>query len=298
MVPRHELSYESAYSCLNADDDAERRLSGDLVVRGLSYHLPAAAGSRSLLHDVSMRWRAGAAAAILGPSGAGKTTLLHCLCGDVGGTTKGVVALGGEKLAPSARHVPTTLVPQEDTMPSALSPREILSYAALLRGAPAGRAEELLSTLGLLGCADTPVGDPLVGRRGCSGGERKRTSIGIELLAEPAVLLADEPTTGLDSTMADEVVALLVANAAAAGRVVVVSIHQPSWQLLERFTTVTMLADGRVAYHGGVGGLAPHFERRLGVVSPPRANPAEAFMRALGEEADRARICEASCFNC
>lgn len=59
------------------------------------------------------------------------------------------------------------------------------------------RVEQVISELNLNACADTKIGNALV--RGISGGERKRTSIGVELIKDPAVLFLDEPTTGLDS---------------------------------------------------------------------------------------------------
>lgn len=61
--------------------------------------------------------------------------------------------------------------------------------------------------LGLSKCSDTKIGNNLI--RGISGGERKRTSIGVELLTNPAMLFLDEPTTGLDSTTALSVISLL-----------------------------------------------------------------------------------------
>lgn len=59
------------------------------------------------------------------------------------------------------------------------------------------RVEQVISELNLNACADTKIGNALV--RGISGGERKRTSIGVELIKDPSVLFLDEPTTGLDS---------------------------------------------------------------------------------------------------
>ena len=72
------------------------------------------------------------------------------------------------------------------------------------REAKEAAVEVMLEKLGLQKCADTPVGNEDI--RGISGGEKKRTSIGCELMVNPAVLFVDEPTSGLDSKMARSVV--------------------------------------------------------------------------------------------
>lgn len=59
------------------------------------------------------------------------------------------------------------------------------------------RAEEVIEQLGLSDCGNSRIGSP--GRRGISGGERKRTSIGMELITNPQLLFMDEPTSGLDA---------------------------------------------------------------------------------------------------
>jgi ABC-type multidrug transport system ATPase subunit len=62
----------------------------------------------------------------------------------------------------------------------------------------------VLNKLGLEGCKDTRIGSDLV--KGVSGGERKRTSIGVELITDPNLLLLDEPTSGLDSSSALKII--------------------------------------------------------------------------------------------
>lgn len=69
------------------------------------------------------------------------------------------------------------------------------------------RVEELIIDLGLERCADTLIGNNLI--KGISGGERKRVSIGVELLSSPSLLYLDEPTTGLDSSTALQVIEYL-----------------------------------------------------------------------------------------
>ena len=103
--------------------------------------------------------------------------------------------------------------------------RELLRYSALLRlprtmtkEAKLARVEKVMRQLNLIKCGDTRVGVPGV-TRGISGGERRRVSIGLELLVNPRLLFLDEPTSGLDSTMAEQVVTIL-RNLARQGRTV------------------------------------------------------------------------------
>ena len=86
-------------------------------------------------------------------------------------------------------------------------------------------------------------------RRGISGGERKRVSVGHELLINPSVILLDEPTSGLDSTTAMHLVSTLCALAAG-GRAVVTTIHQPSSRLYQLLDKILLLSEGHAMYYG------------------------------------------------
>ena len=80
----------------------------------------------------------------------------------------------------------------------------------------------MIKDLGLTKCADTRIGNVMI--RGISGGERKRTSIGVELLTNPSIIFLDEPTTGLDSSTAFNVMDLMK-KIALNGRTVITTIH-------------------------------------------------------------------------
>lgn len=82
---------------------------------------------------------------------------------------------------------------------------------------------DLISILKLRKCENTRIGGPLV--KGVSGGERKRTSIGVELITDPSLIFLDEPTTGLDSFTATSVMETLGLLAKEQGRTVVSTIH-------------------------------------------------------------------------
>uniref|UniRef100_A0A383VMS4 ABC transporter domain-containing protein n=1 Tax=Tetradesmus obliquus TaxID=3088 RepID=A0A383VMS4_TETOB len=86
--------------------------------------------------------------------------------------------------------------------------------------------------------------------RGLSGGERRRLSIAAGILAAPALLFLDEPTSGLDSFAALSVMSHLQGMARGSGCIVISTIHQPRDAIWEMFDKVTLLAGGRLMYHG------------------------------------------------
>lgn len=103
--------------------------------------------------------------------------------------------------------------------------------------------------------------------RGVSGGERRRVSIGSDLIHDPAVLFLDEPTSGLDSTSALNVMQNLRTMAQSGRRTVILTIHQPSYRILDTIDRVLVLGRGNVIYHGPHKGLK-HFFDPLGRSMP------------------------------
>ena len=83
--------------------------------------------------------------------------------------------------------------------------------------------------------------------RGISGGERKRTSIGVELLTNPSLIFMDEPTTGLDSATAFNVLEIMK-SLAKNGRTVISTIHQPSSEIFDMFDKLLLLVQGELIY--------------------------------------------------
>jgi len=140
----------------------------------------------------------------------------------------GTTTINGSRRLSSVRHA---YVMQQDVLLPRLTVRETLRYSAELR-LPASTTteereravEEVILQLGLKERADTLVGDSV--RRGCSGGEKRRVSIGVQLLSNPSVLFLDEPTTGLDATSAFQLMRTLK-NLAMRGRTIITTLHQP-----------------------------------------------------------------------
>lgn len=218
--------------------------------------------TRSVLNGVTGIARPGELLAMLGPSGSGKTTLLTALAGRLPGKVTGAITYNGHPFSSSVKRK-IGFVTQDDVLYPHLTVLETLTYAALLRlpkeltrQEKAEQAEMIIAELGLARCRTNVVGGPLV--RGLSGGERKRVSIGLELLVNPSLLLLDEPTSGLDSTTAQRIVAQLRALARG-GRTVVTTIHQPSSRLYRMFDKVIVLTEGCPIYSGSAGQVMEYF---------------------------------------
>lgn len=170
-------------------------------------------------------------------------------------------------------------VMQEDALLATLTPRECFKFACNLRLNVSEEekhriVEDLIIELGLASCADVKVGNTFI--KGISGGERKRTSIGVELITNPSVIYLDEPTTGLDSTTAYQVI-LLLKTLAKQGKTVISTIHQPSSELFLEFDRLMLLVDGRCIYQGEAQASYGHFEAQ-GYVCPQLMNASEFYL--------------------
>jgi ABC-type uncharacterized transport system ATPase subunit len=95
--------------------------------------------------------------------------------------------------------------------------------------------------------------------RGVSGGERRRVSIGVDLIHDPAVLFLDEPSSGLDSTSALQVMQILSQMAVKRNRTVLLTIHQPSYRILDTINKFLVLSKGNVVYYGAVSQMETYF---------------------------------------
>ena len=160
-----------------------------------------------------------------------------------------------------------------------LTVRENLRFAAALR-LPAhmskaekrDRAESVLLKLGLRDCANSLVGSEMV--KGISGGEKRRTTIAIQILTDPQILFLDEPTSGLDAFTASSIVEVL-RGLAQEGRTLVLTIHQSRSDLFKHFNSILLLAQGGWIVYAGKGqDMLPHFAA-LGFTCPTTTNPAD-----------------------
>lgn len=239
--------------------------------------------SRLIMDNLSGKIFPGRFTALMGPSGSGKTSLLNALAGRTRGTKH--LHLTGEILCDglqvtdwSAFRRTCAYVEQDDLLFSMLTVRETIQFAANMRlprtmtqEEKNNRVELVLAELALKNCAETRIGDAEV--RGISGGERKRTSMAIEILRGPAVLFVDEATTGVDSFQALRI-ATTIKELAMGGRTCVSSLHQPRSSIFQLLDYIIILAEGKMVYSGSARMMIDYFES-IGFPMPMGYNPSD-----------------------
>ena len=232
-----------------------------LAWQGITYSVPVKAADgttapRVLLHSIDGFCRAGTLTALMGSSGAGKTTLMDVIAGrKTQGSIEGTISVNGHPQQLRTFNRLCGYVEQVDTHLASQTVREALHFSATLRLPPSVSAErrrtfveEVLDILELTAIAGRVIGDAAL--PGLSPGQLKRVTIGVELVANPAVLFLDEPTSGLDSRAA-LVVMRVVARIASTGRTVLCTIHQPSRELFAMFDRLLLLGRGGVQIYAG-----------------------------------------------
>ncbi|KAL4420059.1 hypothetical protein ABPG77_007498, partial [Micractinium sp. CCAP 211/92] len=290
-------------------------------------------GRLLLLKGITGSFRPGVLTALMGASGAGKTTLMDVLADrKTGGTITGEVLCNGfpKDRAAFARmmgyceqtdiHVPYTTVQARPSrffpflFPGGNNPRrnlceaanllsptivalEALKFSAALRlpsttdkQTAAAFVQEVMDLVELTPIRDSPVGLP---GSGLSVEQRKRLTIGVELVANPSIVFMDEPTSGLDARAAS-VVMRAVKNTVRTGRAVVCTIHQPSPEIFEAFDELLLLKrGGETIFCGPIGQdsatLIAYFRGYSGVADiKPGVNPANWMLEVTSGEAEKA----------
>uniref|UniRef100_A0A7S3CZZ8 ABC transporter domain-containing protein n=1 Tax=Palpitomonas bilix TaxID=652834 RepID=A0A7S3CZZ8_9EUKA len=260
-----------------------------------------------ILHHCWGAAKQGELVGIMGASGAGKSTLLNSLSGRLrkagGMEFQGTLRDGSHPVKPVDLRQTAAYVRQDDVLLPTLTVRETILFSANLKlPRTMSKAEKekavdhVIDELGLQKCAHTRIGN--TEKRGISGGERKRTSIAVELITDPSLIFLDEPTSGLDSYTAESVMRLLV-RLAKAGRTVVCTIHQPSAEIFMMMGKLLLLSRGHTVYFGSPMHALSHFKQQ-GYSFAEFSNPADHIMRVTnvtlnekGEykrEKDRAKI--------
>lgn len=212
---------------------------------------------KTILNRISTRIAPYQLTAWMGPSGSGKTSLISVAAdlihsGDL--SDDSLITVNGEE-----GRIPKRLVGvvwQDDLLLSNLTVEENVFFAARLKTPETTTdavvrkiVDETLEELGLFHRRDSLVGNPLLGIRGISGGERRRLAIATELVARPSLLLLDEPTSGLDATTAQSLIVTLK-DLARQGHSVAVVIHQPRTAIFNSFDHLLLLSQGHMIYDG------------------------------------------------
>jgi ABC transport system ATP-binding/permease protein len=198
------------------------------------------------LNRITLAIEPGQFVALVGGSGAGKSTLMRTLLG-IEKTTEGVVYLNGDNLRKNFNIYRNQIgyVPQDDIVHADLQVEEVLTYAAKLRLPPDTDVRQVV-TKTLEDIEMSHRRNALV--RQLSGGQRKRVSIGVELLADPKLFFLDEPTSGLDPGL-DKKMMQLLRKLASQGRTVILVTHATAnITMCDRI--VFMGRGGRLCYFG------------------------------------------------
>ncbi len=225
--------------------------AGSIIARNLT----RLAGNRAILDQVSLQVRPGEFVGILGGSGQGKSTLLNALCGLVP-ASKGEVLISGQPLTDKAgmRKLGIGYVPQDDIVHKELRVKDALLLSGRLRiNLPMplirARIQRIIHQLGLDEHQEKRITQ-------LSGGQRKRVSIGIELLSNPSVLFLDEPSSGLDPAT-EERLMILLQSLALSGITVVCTTHVLHNAFL--FSRLLFIQQGRLVFFGNSDEARLHF---------------------------------------
>ncbi|GJD08270.1 Protein white [Galdieria sulphuraria] len=221
---------------------------------------------KKILQNIAGTVRSGQLLVIMGPSGSGKTTLLNALAGRLSASgnfnATGTITVNGKKRNPATFKKISAYVMQDENMFGNLTVEEQISIS------------DVISEMGLMETRKTFIGSE--NRRGVSGGERKRVSIGKELVTDPSLLFLDEPTSGLDSFNAENVVKTLV-RLSKDHRAIVMTVHQPGSNIFNLFDMLLLLSKGKIMYFGPAKKAVSYFSL-LGYECPSHSNPADYFL--------------------
>ncbi|ROV97280.1 hypothetical protein VSDG_04785 [Cytospora chrysosperma] len=269
--------------------------------RDINYYVHHMGEEKQLLQNVSGFVKPGKLVALMGSSGAGKTTLMDTLAQRKdSGRLEGHIMVNGRPQGVSFQRE-TGYCEQNDVHEPTSTVREALLFSARLRqphdvpdAEKVAYVDYIMDLLEL-----TPLQHAIVGTpgSGLSIEQRKRLTIGTELVAKPSLLFLDEPTSGLDGQSAYEICRFM-RKLASSGQTIIATIHQPSAALFEAFDVLLLLArGGRTTYFGPTGKDSAEvleFFAANGAPCPPETNPAEHIVDVvqgrLGTDADWPQI--------
>uniref|UniRef100_A0A8C9Q209 ABC transporter domain-containing protein n=1 Tax=Spermophilus dauricus TaxID=99837 RepID=A0A8C9Q209_SPEDA len=222
--------------------------------------------------------------AIMECTGGGKSLFLDVLAArnDPSGLSGDILINGAPR--PANFKYNSGFVVQDDLILGTLTVRENLAFSAALRLPTTmtkhekdERIKVVIEELGLDEVADSKVK---------SGEERKKTSIAMGLITDPSILFLDEPTTGLDSSTANAIVSLLK-NISEQGRTIIFSFRQPQHSIFKLFDSLTILASGKLMYHGPAQKALEYF-KSAGYHCEHLNNPSDFFLDVISGDSPAA----------
>jgi ABC-type multidrug transport system ATPase subunit/ABC-type multidrug transport system permease subunit len=261
----------------------------NLCIKDLEYFVTLPSGEeKQLLRGITAHFEPGRMVALMGATGAGKTTLMDVIAGrKTGGRIVGDIIVNGELKNPANFSRITAYCEQMDIHSQAATIYEALVFSANLRLPPQFTYEERMNlvneTLDLLEL--TMISSELI--LNLSVEQKKRVTIGVEVVSNPSILFLDEPTSGLDARSA-QIVMRGVQSIARTGRTVLCTIHQPSISIFELFDALLLLQKGGyTAYFGDLGKdsvtMLEYFATIPGTEEiRPQYNPATYMLEVIG----------------
>lgn len=251
QIGSFKLVYDKAGFTQYAPDGNYRldatNLTRIVSIGGLGKKLSGGSTQKVILNDVTLSIYPREFVALVGGSGAGKSTLMKAMSGFTPANS-GQVLVNGDDLYANFAAYRSILgyVPQDDIIHGPLTVNSALRYAAQLRlpDAPPeeieGRIQKVIEEVELVGHEEKQV-------QRLSGGQRKRVSIAVELLAEPGLFFLDEPTSGLDPGLEKKMM-YTMRDLADKGRTIVLVTHATA--NIDQCTQVAFMAESKLAYFG------------------------------------------------
>ncbi|KAL6330920.1 hypothetical protein AAG906_009348 [Vitis piasezkii] len=274
--------------------------------------LPSKKRKISVLHNTSGIIKPGRMTLLLGPPSSGKTTLLLALSGKLDSELKfsGKVTYNGYEMHEFVPQRTSACISQEDVHISELTVRETLTFAARCQGVGTnydalmellrrekeanvkpdsdidmymkaavltGHKEDIvtnyiLKILGLEVCADTIVGDVM--RRGISGGQKKRVTIGEMLVGPSMAFFMDNISTGLDSSTTFQIINSIKQSIHILNKTTLISLLQPAPETYDLFDDIILISEGQIVYQGPCEYVLEFFES-MGFRCPERKGIAD-----------------------
>eukprot|EP01132_Coremiostelium_polycephalum_P003299 gene3299-4131_t len=244
-----------------------------------------------LLNDISFYLKPGRMVLLMGGPGSGKSLLIKLLADRWGkGKVEGVLLFNNHKIHSSTHQKDVIYVNQEDRHISSLTVRETLDFSAQCNMVDASSIEKkervdlILDQMGMAHTSNTIVGNEFF--RGISGGQKKRVTIASEFTKCPNLILMDEPTTGLDSSISYSIISKVKGIASELKTSTLISLLQPSPELVSLFDDIMIMTEkGNIAYFGPIDQALPYFES-IGIV-PFKDQPISEFFQEISEDTSK-----------